>query len=182
MLGDVQRTSFSTMACSIARSLDVVGEPWTPLIVRDLWLGRHKFDDIQRNLTISRKVLTERLKTLVEAGVVERRPYQRDPERYEYLLTDKGQELMNVLLALMAWGDRWVSADGGEPMLIRHKACGKRARAVVTCSACGEALRAEDAAVAPGPGARQGWGTPGEKLPSRTRRAKSHRDGTPSVR
>jgi DNA-binding HxlR family transcriptional regulator len=89
MLGDVQRTSFSTMACSIARSIDVVGEPWTPLIVRDLWLGRHKFDDIQRNLNISRKVLTERLKTLVEAGVVERRPYQRDPERYEYLLTIK---------------------------------------------------------------------------------------------
>jgi DNA-binding HxlR family transcriptional regulator len=116
------------MACSIARSLDVVGEPWTPLIIRDLWLGRHKFDDIQRNLNISRKVLTERLKTLVEAGVVERRPYQRDPERYDYLLTDKGQELMNVLLALMAWGDRWVSGDGGEPMLIRHKAWQARPR------------------------------------------------------
>jgi DNA-binding HxlR family transcriptional regulator len=170
------------MACSIARSLDVVGEPWTPLIIRDLWLGRHKFDDIQRNLNISRKVLTERLKTLVEAGVVERRPYQRDPERYDYLLTDKGQELMNVLLALMAWGDRWVSGDGGEPMLIRHKACGKRAHAVVTCSTCGEPLHAQDTGIAPGPAARQGWGTPWEKLPLHTRRARSRHLETPPVR
>jgi DNA-binding HxlR family transcriptional regulator len=160
------------MACSIARSLDVVGEPWTPLIIRDMWLGRNRFDDIQRNLKISRKVLTERLKTLVDEGVVERRPYQRDPERYEYLLTDKGRELMNVLLALMAWGDRWASEEG-EPMLIRHKGCGKHARAVVTCSACGEPLRAEAARVSPGPGARQGWGTPWEKLPSRPRDARA---------
>jgi DNA-binding HxlR family transcriptional regulator len=157
------------MACSIARSLDVVGEPWTPLIIRDMWLGRTKFDDIQGNLDISRKVLTERLKTLVDAGVVARRPYRRDPERYEYLLTDKGQELMDVLLILMAWGDRWVSGHGEEPMVIRHKACGKRTRAVVTCSGCGEPLHAKDVGIAPGPGARQGWGTPWEKLPSHTR-------------
>jgi DNA-binding HxlR family transcriptional regulator len=77
-----------------------------------LWLGRNRFDDIQRNLNISRKVLAERLKTLVEEGVVERGAYQRDPERHEYLLTEKGRELMNVLLALMAWGDRWVSGEG----------------------------------------------------------------------
>ena len=160
------------MACSIARSLDVVGEPWTPLIIRDMWLGRHRFDDIQRNLKISRKVLTERLKTLVEEGVVERRPYQQDPERYEYVLTNKGHELMDVLLALMAWGDRWVSGKGGEPMLVRHKACGKHARAEVICSGCGEPLHAEQTRIAPGPGAQQGWGTPWEKLPSRTRRAK----------
>lgn len=161
------------MACSIARSLDIVGEPWTPLVIRDLWLGRNRFDDIQRNLNISRKVLAERLNTLVEEGVVEREAYRRDPERYEYLLTDKGRELMDVLLALMTWGDRWVSTDG-EPMLIRHKVCGKRARAVVTCSGCGEPLRAQDTGIAPGPGARHGWGTPWEKLPPRLRSATSH--------
>lgn len=166
------------MACSIARSLDIVGEPWTPLIIRDLWLGRTRFDAIQRNLDISRKVLTERLSTLVEQGVVERKPYQRDPDRYEYLLTRKGRELMNVLLALMAWGDRWVSGKGGEPMLVRHKACGKRTQAQVTCPCCGEPLRAEDTAIAPGPGARQGWGTPWDKLPSRPRGPTSPRHRT----
>jgi len=157
------------MACSIGRSLDVVGEPWTPLIIRDLWLGRNKFDEIQRNLEVSRKVLTQRLETLVEEGVVERKPYQQGPERYEYLLTEKGQELMNVLLALMAWGDRWVSQDEGPPMLIRHKACGKRVHAVVSCSSCGEPLSAGDVGIAPGPGARHGWGTPWQNLSSRKR-------------
>jgi DNA-binding HxlR family transcriptional regulator len=154
------------MACSIGRSLDIVGEPWTPLIIRDLWLRRNRFDEIHRNLQISRKVLTQRLQTLVDQGIVERKLYQQEPERYEYLLTDKGQELMNVLLALMAWGDRWVSQDEGAPMLIRHKTCGKRAHAMVTCSACGEPLSVNDLGIAPGPGARNGWGTPWQNLPS----------------
>jgi DNA-binding HxlR family transcriptional regulator len=162
---NMQRTSFSTMACSIARSLDVVGEPWTPLILRDLWLGRNKFDDIQRNLDLSRKVLTERLKTLVEYEVVERRRYQQDPERYEYLLTNKGEELVSILLALMAWGDRWTSKGEGPPMVLRHTLCGKRTHAAVTCSCCGEPLVIDDVKIAPGPGARRGWGTPWEALP-----------------
>jgi DNA-binding HxlR family transcriptional regulator len=163
----MQRTSFSTMACSIARSLDVVGEPWTPLIVRDLWLGRNKFDDIEGNLKLSRKVLTQRLKTLVEEGVVERRPYQQNPDRYEYVLTDKGQELANILLALMAWGDRWASHGQGPPMLLRHTSCGKRTHATITCAHCGEPLVVSDVTIAPGPGARHGWGTPWKKLSPR---------------
>jgi DNA-binding HxlR family transcriptional regulator len=171
----MQRTSFSTMACSIARSLDVVGEPWTPLVIRDLWLGRSKFDEIQRNLEISRKVLTQRLQTLVDDGVVERKPYQQDPVRCEYLLTEKGQALMNVLLALMNWGDRWISDGDGAPMLIRHNACGKLAHAVVTCSSCGEPLSADDVGIAPGPGARHGWGTPWRNLPPRKRNRSSKR-------
>jgi DNA-binding HxlR family transcriptional regulator len=163
----MQRTSFAEMACSIARSLDVVGEPWTPLIVRDLWMGLHRFDEIQANLDVSRKVLAQRLKTLVDEGVAERRLYQRDPERYEYILTRKGVELMNILLALMDWGDRWISSEEeGPPMLLRHKACGKRSKAKVTCSACGEPLSAHEVRIAPGPGARQGWGTPWDRLKS----------------
>lgn len=153
------------MACSIARSLDVVGEPWTPLIIRDLWVGRHRFHEIQENLEISRKVLTQRLNTLVDAGVVERKRYQEQPERYEYLLTPKGVELMDVLLALMAWGDRWESEEG-PPMEIRHKACGKKVKASVTCSHCGEPLSADEVRIYPGRGARQGWGTPWERLPA----------------
>src|SRR5437764_1089866 len=136
----MQRTTFADMACSIARSLDAVGEPWTPLIVRDLWLGRRRFDEIQANLDISRKLLTHRLKTLVDAGVVERKLYEERPPRYEYVLTKKGRELMDVLLVLMAWGDRWVSKQSGPPMVIRHKACGQKTKAQITCSSCGEAL------------------------------------------
>jgi DNA-binding HxlR family transcriptional regulator len=165
------------MACSIARSLDVFGEPWTPLVIRDLWLGRHRFDEIQRNLGVSRKVLTQRLQTLVDEGVVERRQYRSDPQRFEYVLTDKGEGLMNVLLALMAWGDQWVSREEGAPMLIRHKTCGKRARAVVTCSCCGEPLSSADVAIAPGPGARQGWGTPWPNLQSRKSSQKGVKSG-----
>ena len=167
----MQRTSFSDMACSLARSLDVVGEPWTPLVVRDVWMGRRRFDEIQGNLGISRKVLTHRLDTLVAEGVLRRRLYQERPPRHEYVLTDKGEELMGVLLALISWGDRWVSEEGA-PMLIRHKRCRHTVDAEVTCSSCGEPLQAGDVHFAPGPGARDGWGTPWgpllERKPRRT--------------
>ena len=162
----MQRTSFSDMACSLARSLDVVGEPWTPLIVRDVWMGRAKFDEIQGNLGISRKVLADRLETLVGEGVLERRLYQERPPRHEYVLTDKGEDLMGVLLALISWGDRWVSEEGA-PMLIRHKACRHTVDAQVTCSSCGDPLQASDVRFAPGPGARDGWGTPWGPLTKR---------------
>lgn len=168
----MQRTSFAEMACSLARSLDVVGEPWTPLIVRDIWMGLRRFDEIQANLDVSRKVLAERLKTLVREGVLERELYQREPARYEYVLTQKGIELTTVLLALMAWGDRWVSTGKGPPMLLRHTVCGNRCKPTVMCSACGKPLSAHELRFAPGPGARDGWGTPWEKFaaPKKQRR------------
>ena len=147
------------MACSLARSLDVVGEWWTPLIVRDIWLGRTRFDEIQRNLEVSRKVLADRLDTLVTEGAVERRLYRKRPPRHEYVLTDKGEELMEALLPLISWGDRWASRKGGPPMLVRHEACGKTVEAQVTCSCCGERLRADQVHLEPGPGAHDGWGT-----------------------
>ena len=92
----MQRTNFSAMACSIARTLDVIGEPWSPLILRDVFAGIRRFDQIQADLGISRKVLTERLNHLVEHGVIERRPYDARP-RYEYHLTPKGTELVDLL-------------------------------------------------------------------------------------
>src|SRR4051812_4693920 len=103
----MQRTSVGGMACSMARTLDVAGEWWSPLIVRDVWLGRTRFDEIQDNLGLSRKVLADRLETLVSEGVLERRPYQERPPRYDYLLTEKGRELMDAFLTLIGWGDRW---------------------------------------------------------------------------
>jgi DNA-binding HxlR family transcriptional regulator len=95
----MQRTNFGDMACSIARTLDVIGEPWSPLILRDVWVGMNRFDAIQADFGISRKVLTERLNHLVERGVLERRPYDRRP-RYDYHLTDKGAELLDVLMVI----------------------------------------------------------------------------------
>ena len=107
----MQRTSFGEMPCSIARTLDVIGEPWSPLILRDVSVGINRFDQLQADLGISRKVLTERLHHLVEQGVLERRPYDRRP-RYEYHLTKKGVELVDLLMVMNAWGDKWLAGEG----------------------------------------------------------------------
>jgi DNA-binding HxlR family transcriptional regulator len=155
----MQRTSFKKMACSLARSLDVAGEWWTPLILRDLWAGARRFEQIQGNLEISRKLLTDRLQTLEREGAVERRLYQKNPPRYEYRLTEKGKELIEALMVLISWGDRWQAGKAGPPMLLRHKSCGKAVDAEVRCSHCGERLRADEVRLEPGPAARAGWGT-----------------------
>ena len=148
----MQRTDFGAMTCSIARTLHVVGEPWSPLIVRNVFVGVTRFDDLQRDLGISRKVLSERLAWLVEHGVLERRPYSERPARHEYVLTDKGRELMQVLFTMTAWGDRWTAGDAGPPVLLRHRACGELTHARIVCANCGEELRPEDVEVQPGPG------------------------------
>jgi DNA-binding HxlR family transcriptional regulator len=148
----MQRTQFAEMACSIARTLDVVGEPWSPLILRDVWVGIRRFDAIQADLGISRKVLTERLNWLLESGVLERQEYSSRPPRYEYVLTDKGAELCDVLLVLCRWGDRWLAGDAGAPVLHRHRHCGEISHAELRCSHCHEPMSANDVDVLPGPG------------------------------
>jgi DNA-binding HxlR family transcriptional regulator len=147
------------MSCSVARTLEVVGERWTPLIVRDLLFGVRRFDAIRRNLGISSKVLTERLAELTEHGVVRRVPYQDNPPRHDYVLTEKGIDLAHVLLAMRTWGDRWAPGDGGRPLLIRHERCGQDVDVVAACSNCGEALLPGEVTPLPGPGARPGPGT-----------------------
>lgn len=107
-----QRTHPTDAACAIAQALDVVGDWWTLLIVRDAARGVHRFDALQRELGMSRKVLTERLKLLVEAGVLAREPYQDRPPRFEYRLTARGRALLPVLIALQDWGDTWVLGEG----------------------------------------------------------------------
>jgi DNA-binding HxlR family transcriptional regulator len=155
----MQRTSFDEMACSIARTLDVAGEWWTPLIVRDVYLGVTRFDALQRNLGVSRKVLAARLAGLVDRGVLERRAYQERPVRHDYELTAKGKELAVVLMALMAWGDRWTAGDAGPPMVLTHASCGHDTTPTVSCSSCGEPLDADHVVPRGGPGARIGPGT-----------------------
>jgi DNA-binding HxlR family transcriptional regulator len=148
----MQRTDFSQMECSIARSLAVAGEPWSPLVIRNVYVGINRFDDLQRDLGISRKVLAERLKHLVDAGMLERRQYSKRPPRYEYALTEMGQEFVDVLMAMVNWGDRWTGGEAGPPILYRHRACGKTAHVEPHCSACGEPMHSGDVDVVPGPG------------------------------
>jgi DNA-binding HxlR family transcriptional regulator len=155
----VQRTSFAGFHCSIARSLDLVGEWWTPLIVRDLHLGITRFDDLARDLGISRKVLAQRLDGLVDGGIAERRPYAEHPPRYDYVLTERGRDFVPVLLALVAWGDRWTAGVEGPPLHVRHTLCGQRTSAQVTCACCGGPLLAEDVRAEPGPGGAFAPGT-----------------------
>src|SRR5262245_58288513 len=147
----MQRTRFSDMICSIARTLDVFGEPWTPLILRDIWVGITRFEQIQQDLGISRKVLTERLRYRVEAGVLERREYSTRPPRHDYTLTAKGLELCDVLVAIVRWGDRWTAGEAGPPVLHRHRTCGKISHAEPVCSSCGEPMHASNIDVLPGP-------------------------------
>src|SRR3954447_24414003 len=99
----MQRTKFGDMACSIARTLDVIGEPWSPLILRDVFVGIDRFEQIQADLGISRKVLTERLKWLVESGVLAREQYETRPPRFRYVLTEQGTELVDLLMVMVAW-------------------------------------------------------------------------------
>jgi DNA-binding HxlR family transcriptional regulator len=148
----MQRTNFGDMACSIARTLDVMGEPWTPLVIRDVFVGMHRFDQIQQDLGISRKVLTERLNHLVEHEILERRPYDNRP-RYEYHLTDRGTELFDVLMVMVGWGDKWLGGKAGPPVLYRHHACGEISHVDPHCSHCGQVMHATDIDVLPGPGA-----------------------------
>jgi DNA-binding HxlR family transcriptional regulator len=149
----MQRTRFGDMACSIARTLDVIGEPWSPLILRDVWVGMTRFEQIQGDLRISRKVLTERLKWLVESEVLERRQYETHPPRYEYVLTAKGTELVELLMVMVAWGDKWIDDGKGPPVLYRHHACGQISHVELRCASCGESMRADEIDLLPGPGA-----------------------------
>jgi DNA-binding HxlR family transcriptional regulator len=148
----MQRTSFGDMACSIARTLDVIGEPWSPLILRDVWVGMNRFDQLQADLGISRKVLTERLNHLVDQGVLERHPYDTRP-RYEYRLTAKGTELVDLLMVMVRWGDRWLAGEAGPPVLYRHRACGKIGGVDLRCPHCDQPMHAGDVDLLPGPGA-----------------------------
>ena len=146
----MQRTQFAEMACSIARSLDVIGEPWSPLILRDVFVGFTRFEQIQADLGISRKVLTERLKWLVESGVLERREYSSRPSRHEYVLTTKGAELCDLLLVMVRWGDRWTAGEAGPPVLYRHHACGEISTGDLRCGHCGTPIVDESIMVSEG--------------------------------
>jgi DNA-binding HxlR family transcriptional regulator len=128
--------------CSIANALEVVGERWSLLAMREILLGVRRFDQIARNTGASRDVLTVRLRKLEEVGLLRRELYEEHPPRYEYVLTEAGQALHTVLLTLMAWGDRYVT-EGPPPTVWRHR-CGEIMEPVTVCASCREPARAED--------------------------------------
>jgi DNA-binding HxlR family transcriptional regulator len=143
------RTSFENIDCSIARTMAVLGEPWTALILRDLFIGISRFDALHVHLGVSRKVLTLRLNRLTRDQIVVKRAYAQRPERFDYVLTDKGWQLCDILLAISAWGDEWTTADAGPPALIRHRPCGHATTAQIRCSHCAQPLHAADVEVTP---------------------------------
>ena len=155
----MERTPLADFACSIARTLDIVGEWWTLLVLRDLFLGVERFDELQRDLGLASNVLSARLRKLVAARVVDRLPVPGDARASRYVLTERGRDLYPVLLSLMAWGDKWLAGRAGPPLALRHRRCGAVTAAVPHCSVCGEPLALHDLDFGPGPGGRAGPGT-----------------------
>jgi DNA-binding HxlR family transcriptional regulator len=145
---------YDTQVCSIARALEIVGERWTLLILRNTAFRPSRFDDLQHSLGLARNVLTERLQGLVEEGLLERRLYQEHPPRYEYVQTQKARDLFPVLGALIAWGDRYY-APNGPPRLIRHRGCGGAIVQKLICADCGAEVTSAELMSEPGPGARK---------------------------
>jgi DNA-binding HxlR family transcriptional regulator len=149
------RREYPDQVCSIARSLEVIGERWTLLILRDAVLGVERFEDFQDELGIASNVLTNRLKLLCDEGVLDRRPDPERSGRHRYLLTGKGRELAPALIVMMKWGDRHYPAPGGPPRLTLHAGCGGNVGAGFHCDRCGRLAGGDEIELRPGPGARR---------------------------
>ncbi|MFN8216162.1 MAG: helix-turn-helix domain-containing protein [Solirubrobacterales bacterium] len=146
------RNDYPGQICSVAKSLEVIGERWSLLIVRDVMNGNRRFGEMQESLGIARNVLSARLQRLVDEGILERRAYQASPPRHEYFLTEKGLDLWPALIALLHWGDRYSAGPEGPPRLIVHKQCGGEVNDRGVCTSCGQVLTARDARQVAGPG------------------------------
>jgi DNA-binding HxlR family transcriptional regulator len=129
--------------CSVARAMDILGERWTFLILRESFYGVRRFSDMQRNLGIARNILSARLQSLVAAGILERRRYQEEPERYEYRLTPTGRDLYPAVIAIMRWGDEHLNDDDSPPVELHHS-CGALADPVLVCRHCGKPMHPHD--------------------------------------
>ena len=140
--------------CSMARTISVIGDRWTLLILRDCFLRVHRFEDFQERLGITRPILANRLKKLVDEFVLVKVPYQQRPPRYEYRLTQKGLDLYPIVMAIVHWGDVHMAGKKGRPMLHTHHLCGKDFDPVMVCSECGDRLSPRQVHVHGGPGAK----------------------------
>jgi len=148
----MSRKRFHAMECSIARALDVVGDWWTLLIIREAFLGVRRFADFRDHLGIARNILTDRLAKLVDDGILEKRPKETAERGFEYRLSEKGRDLWGVLTALRLWGDRWVYGKGKEPLLVRERGGGRMLAQLVPADAAGKPLDRTRLVALPGPG------------------------------
>ena len=144
--------SYESQNCSIARALEIVGDRWTLLVIRDAFEGIRRFDDFQATLGVARNVLTDRLSRLCDEGILRRHRYQERPDRFEYRLTRKGVGLWPAMMSLLLWGDEYY-AEAGPPVILVHKGCGGRLTKTLTCGDCGKSLGPTDIDPRPGPGA-----------------------------
>lgn len=147
----MERKFFSTAPCSIARSLDVLGDWWTPLIIRDCLYGVHRFAEFQRWLGIGRNILARRLVLLVERGILEKRKYGEGPNRFEYHLTDKGYDAAKLVVAMMAFGETWYFASRQEPIWLYDRETGERVQPLLVDARTGEPLDVRKLYAGPGP-------------------------------
>lgn len=141
--------SVSEMNCSVARTLSVVGERWTMLILREAFIGRRRFDELQQGTGVARNILSARLRDLVANGILDRTRTEGENRRVEYRLTKKGLDLYPVLIALMRWGDTWLCDESGPPMSLIHRGCGAKTSPEMVCSHCGERLGAREVVAVP---------------------------------
>ena len=148
----MKRTSFARWPCSVARTMDLLGDWWTPLVLREAFYGLRRFDEIQAGLGIARNTLADRLRRLVDEGLLEKVPYQADPVRYDYVLTEKGRDFFGVIAAMTAWGDRWLADEAGAPITMHHVTCDHDTHAEVVCAHCREPLTAGETSMRMGPG------------------------------
>ena len=154
----MDRDRFAAISCSVARTAGLIGDPWTLLVLRDMFLGLSRYEDLHRNLGVATNVLADRLGRLVARGLATRRAYQARPVRHEYLLTPAGRDLYGIVLAMLAWGDRHLAPDG-PPMTLVHATCGHPTTPAVTCNHCGGGLAPDTVSTCPGPGGSAGPGT-----------------------
>jgi DNA-binding HxlR family transcriptional regulator len=142
---------FPRDACSVASTLEVIGERWTMHVLREAFVGVRRFEDFRRNIGVARNILSDRLNTLVAEGILRRELYSERPPRYEYRLTRKGVDLYVILIALMQWGNRWAPNPDGPAVVLRHRECGSVIEPVLACPECGKPVQAWDLEALPGP-------------------------------
>jgi DNA-binding HxlR family transcriptional regulator len=150
-----------TMTCSLARTLSVVGDRWTMLILRDVFLGIRRFEAIQQDLQLTPHRLSDRLRKLVRDGILRRVAYEEHRGRFEYRLTEKGFDLYPSIATMTAWGDRWMAGRAGVPVELVHQPCGHKIKPKLICPSCSLKIDARDLSARPGP-ALKGRGLPGQ--------------------
>src|SRR5690348_2167010 len=158
-----------TMTCSIARTLSVVGDRWTMLVIRDVFLGIRRFDAIQQDLQLTPHRLSDRLGKLVRDGILRRVAYEKHPRRFEYRLTEKGLDLYPLIVTMVEWGDRWMAGRVGVPVELVHQPCGHSIKPELICPICKSKINASEMNARPGP-ALKGRALPGRDTASQRRK------------